>query len=74
MALLQEPVREVKIIKNYIDGEWVASKGEMVDVVNPATGKTIAKVPISPLSKPPKQPFPTGGERPRWPGRDCSSD
>jgi len=47
MALLPEPVKEVKQIKNYINGEWVDSKGEIVDVINPATGKTIAKVPIS---------------------------
>ena len=47
MALLEEPVRGVKIVKNYIDGEWVDSKGEMVDVVNPATMQTIAKCPIS---------------------------
>jgi malonate-semialdehyde dehydrogenase (acetylating)/methylmalonate-semialdehyde dehydrogenase len=47
MALLEEPIKGIKIVKNYINGEWVDSKGEMVDVVNPATGKTIAKVPIS---------------------------
>jgi malonate-semialdehyde dehydrogenase (acetylating)/methylmalonate-semialdehyde dehydrogenase len=47
MALLEEPIKEVKVLKNYINGEWVESKGEIVDVVNPATMKTIAKVPIS---------------------------
>jgi malonate-semialdehyde dehydrogenase (acetylating)/methylmalonate-semialdehyde dehydrogenase len=47
MALLEEPIKEVKTLKNYIDGEWVESKGEVVDVVNPATYKTIARVPIS---------------------------
>jgi malonate-semialdehyde dehydrogenase (acetylating) / methylmalonate-semialdehyde dehydrogenase len=47
MALLEEPIKKVKTIKNYIGGEWVESKGEIVDVVNPANGKTIAKVPIS---------------------------
>jgi malonate-semialdehyde dehydrogenase (acetylating)/methylmalonate-semialdehyde dehydrogenase len=47
MALLEEPIKEVKVLKNYIDGEWVESKGEVVDVVNPATFKTISKVPIS---------------------------
>jgi len=47
MAILEEPVKGVKIVKNYINGEWVDSKGEMVDVVNPANGKTIAKCPIS---------------------------
>jgi DNA-binding transcriptional regulator YhcF (GntR family) len=36
-----------KLLKNYIDGEWVESQGELKDVINPATGKTIAKVPIS---------------------------
>ena len=47
MALLEEPIKEVRIVKNYINGEWVESKGEIVDVVNPAICQTIAKVPIS---------------------------
>ncbi len=47
MALLEEPIKEVLKLKNYINGEWVESKGEIRDVVDPATGKTIARVPIS---------------------------
>ncbi|GFP18720.1 malonate-semialdehyde dehydrogenase (acetylating) / methylmalonate-semialdehyde dehydrogenase [Candidatus Hakubella thermalkaliphila] len=47
MAILEEPIKEVLLIKNFIAGEWVESKGEIKDVVNPATDKTIAKVPIS---------------------------
>jgi len=47
MPHLEEPVKSVKLVKNYVDGEWVESKGEIVDVVNPATQGTIAKVPIS---------------------------
>ena len=47
MTILEEPVKEIKEVKNYIDGEWVESKGEIVDVVNPATYQTIAKCPIS---------------------------
>lgn len=47
MALLEEPIKEVRIIKNYINGEWVESKGGIVDVVNPAKCQTIARVPIS---------------------------
>lgn len=47
MAVLEEPIKETLKIKNYIDGEWVESAGEVKDVVNPATGKTIATVPIS---------------------------
>jgi malonate-semialdehyde dehydrogenase (acetylating)/methylmalonate-semialdehyde dehydrogenase len=47
MAILEEPIKEVLTIKNYIGGEWVKSKGETIDVVNPATCKDIAKVPIS---------------------------
>ncbi len=34
-------------MKNYVGGKWVESKGELVDVVNPATRKVIAQVPIS---------------------------
>jgi malonate-semialdehyde dehydrogenase (acetylating)/methylmalonate-semialdehyde dehydrogenase len=47
MALLEEPIKEAKTIKNYINGEWVESRGEVEDVINPATCQTIAKVPIS---------------------------
>ncbi len=47
MAILEEPIKEVSLIKNYINGEWVESKGESKDVVNPANGQTIARVPIS---------------------------
>lgn len=47
MSLLEEPIKEVRVVKNYIDGEWVDSAGEIVDVVNPATQKVIAKCPIS---------------------------
>jgi len=47
MALLEEPIKEVKVLNNFIGGEWVQSKGEIKDVVNPVTCQTIAKVPIS---------------------------
>lgn len=37
-----------EILKNYINGEWVASTStEFLDVPNPATGEILAKVPIS---------------------------
>ena len=47
MALLEEPVKQTRTVKNFIGGEWVESQGPLRDVVNPATGKTIARVPIS---------------------------
>lgn len=47
MALLEEPIKETKTLRNFIGGEWVESAGQVVDVVNPATGATIARVPIS---------------------------
>jgi malonate-semialdehyde dehydrogenase (acetylating)/methylmalonate-semialdehyde dehydrogenase len=47
MAVLEEPIKEIVEVKNYIDGEWVGSKGEIQDVVNPVNGKVIARVPIS---------------------------
>jgi malonate-semialdehyde dehydrogenase (acetylating)/methylmalonate-semialdehyde dehydrogenase len=47
MSILEEPITGVKTVKNYVNGEWVDSKGEMVDVVNPATQKVIARCPIS---------------------------
>jgi len=47
MALLEEPIKGVKTVKNFIGGEWVDSEGKIVDVVNPATGKVMGKCPIS---------------------------
>jgi malonate-semialdehyde dehydrogenase (acetylating) / methylmalonate-semialdehyde dehydrogenase len=47
MAILEEPIKGIKNVKNYINGEFVDSKGPMLDVTNPATGKVIAKVPDS---------------------------
>lgn len=47
MAFLEEPIKGVPTIKNYVNGEWVESKGEKIDVVNPVNGETIAKVGIS---------------------------
>ncbi len=43
MAILEEPIKNVPLIKNYINGEWVAPTGEESDVINPATNKVIAK-------------------------------
>jgi len=48
MALLEEPIKEILKLKNYINGEWVESESDQVlDIINPATQKTIAKVPMS---------------------------
>jgi malonate-semialdehyde dehydrogenase (acetylating)/methylmalonate-semialdehyde dehydrogenase len=47
MALLEDAVKEVRTVKNFIGGEWVESKGAVQNVINPATGRVIAKVPIS---------------------------
>jgi malonate-semialdehyde dehydrogenase (acetylating)/methylmalonate-semialdehyde dehydrogenase len=47
MTILEEPIKKAFTIKNYIGGKWVESKGELVDVVNPATCNVIAQVPIS---------------------------
>jgi len=47
MAILDEPIKGVPVVKNYVDGEWVESKGELKEVTNPATGQVIGKVPIS---------------------------
>lgn len=36
----------MNILKNYIDGKWVSSSSsETIDVINPATGELLAKVP-----------------------------
>ena len=47
MAILKEPIKEPLELRNYVDGDWVESEGEIQDVVNPATGKVIARVGMS---------------------------
>jgi len=47
MPLLEEPIKGVPLVKNFINGEWIESKGEIKDVVNPVTCETIARVPVS---------------------------
>jgi len=48
MSLLEEPIKEVAKLTNYINGEWVESKSdEILDIVNPATQEVISKVPMS---------------------------
>ncbi len=48
MAILEDPIREVLDLKNLVGGEWIDSQSkERLDVVNPATQKTIATVPMS---------------------------
>ena len=48
MAILEEPIKEVEILRNYVNGEWVESKSSRtLDVVNPATCRVLAKVPVS---------------------------
>ena len=75
MAILEEPVKDVITLRNYIDGEWVESGGELVDVVNPANSRTIARVPISTQDEidaavaAAREAFPDWRRRrPRWPG------
>ena len=47
MAILEEPIKEVIKLKNYVGGNWVESRGELQDIVNPATQKIIGQVPLS---------------------------
>jgi len=48
-TLLPEVRRHYGDVKNYIDGKWVdPSAKEWLDDTNPATGETIARVPLSP--------------------------
>jgi len=40
--------REIPVIPNYVNGEWVASKStKTLDIVNPATTEILARVPMS---------------------------
>ena len=45
MAILDEPIKDVPTLRNYINGEWVEASGELLDVVNPVKNETIAQKP-----------------------------
>ena len=48
MAVLEEPIKEPLKLRNYINGEWQESQtSHLRDIVNPATGKVIARMPVS---------------------------
>ncbi len=47
MVILEEPIKQVLAIRNYVSGEWRESTGELVNIVNPTTQKVIATSPIS---------------------------
>ena len=47
MAILEEPIKNQPLVKNYINGEWVAPTGEETEIINPATYKVIAKARAS---------------------------
>ncbi|TYR82501.1 CoA-acylating methylmalonate-semialdehyde dehydrogenase [Priestia megaterium] len=39
---------DTQVLKNYVGGKWVEALGnDYADVINPSTGETIAKVPLS---------------------------
>ena len=45
---MMPPKTEIPVIKNYVNGEWVASRStRTLDVVNPATTEVLARVPMS---------------------------
>ena len=47
MPFLDEPISEPVLVKNYVGGEWVESRGELHDIVNPATQRVVARAPNS---------------------------
>src|SRR3954447_3387966 len=43
-----QPAAGVRTLDNYIGGSWVPSSGsELLDVIDPASGETIARAPVS---------------------------
>jgi lactaldehyde dehydrogenase/glycolaldehyde dehydrogenase len=41
----------MRTYQNYIDGQFVAASGEMIDVTNPATGEVISQAPETPAAQ-----------------------
>jgi len=58
---------KVAIVQNYIDGNWVtASAREQQDVLNPATGEVLARVPLSEKSDVQRAVDAAAGAYPAW--------
>ena len=38
-------------LQNYIDGKWQTPSADLLDVINPAVGEVLARVPLSPASE-----------------------
>ena len=47
VATLDEPIKAPGLLRNYFGGEWSQSKGELHDIVNPATQRVIGRAPSS---------------------------
>jgi malonate-semialdehyde dehydrogenase (acetylating)/methylmalonate-semialdehyde dehydrogenase len=47
MAVLEEPIKGRPLAKNYIGGEWLEPKGEVIEVTNPAKDEVIGYVGIA---------------------------
>jgi len=51
MSHLPEVKNNYGVLKNYIDGTWVESKGPTRDIMNPAKDEAIGQVPMSPVEE-----------------------
>jgi acyl-CoA reductase-like NAD-dependent aldehyde dehydrogenase len=47
VLFMTKTLLEVKVLKNFINGEWIETTGKTTAVMNPATGETIVEVPLS---------------------------
>ena len=47
MTILQEPITDPIVVRNYVGGEWLRSTGEYHDIMDPARQRVIAHVPTS---------------------------
>lgn len=44
MAKLEEAIKNVSMVKNYIAGKWVEPKSDLGDIVSPANCQVIARI------------------------------
>ena len=45
MAMLEEPVKEIRTVRNYINGEWQESRGKLADVSQSGNLKNYRPLP-----------------------------
>jgi malonate-semialdehyde dehydrogenase (acetylating)/methylmalonate-semialdehyde dehydrogenase len=60
------PDTQTRVLRNYINGAWADSTGDLLDVVNPSNGDLLGKVPLSTRAEVEKAVAAARAAQPEW--------